>query len=76
MLPSILKLEEVKKLTRISRSGIYLKISKGVFPAPISLGGRAIGWLEPELEAWINDRIEQRDEKSIKLNIKAPKVSE
>lgn len=61
MLQSILKLTDVIKLTRLSRSGIYLKISKGLFPAPISLGGRAVGWLEPELEEWVNRHIEQRD---------------
>lgn len=63
MLPTILRLSDVTKLTNISRSGIYLKVSNGSFPAPISLGGRAIGWLESELEEWINQQIKRRDDK-------------
>ena len=28
------------------------------FPKPISLGGRAVGWLEAEIQAWLAQRIE------------------
>jgi prophage regulatory protein len=40
-------------LTGLSRSTIYLKIAKGTFPKPLSLGARAIGWLENDVESWI-----------------------
>ena len=29
------------------------RVKEGTFPAPISLGDRAVGWLEHELDAWI-----------------------
>ena len=55
----ILRLPEVKNLTGYSRSAIYLKISQGIFPTPISLGQRAVGWLESEISEWIENRIKQ-----------------
>lgn len=55
----ILRLPTVKKRTGLSRSTIYLRMSQGTFPKPISLGGRAIGWLENEVDEWIVERIEQ-----------------
>ena len=55
---TILRLPEVKKSTGLSRSSIYLRISEGTFPKPISLGGRAVGWLEAEIQDWLQRRIE------------------
>lgn len=54
----LLRLPDVKKLTGLSRSTLYLRISQGTFPAPISLGGgRAVAWLAAEVEDWISDRV-------------------
>lgn len=53
----IMRLPEVKSRTGLSRSSIYLRISKGVFPASISLGDRAVGWLEADIEQWLDERI-------------------
>lgn len=58
MVHAILRLPEVKARTGLSRSTIYLRISKGTFPKPISLGGRAVGWLSEEVTAWIDQQIE------------------
>ena len=58
MQTKILRLPEVKDRTGLSRSTVYLRISESRFPTPISLGGRAVGWLESEIEQWILDRIE------------------
>ena len=54
---AILRLKQVQARTNLSRSYIYLKVSKGEFPAPISLGPRAVGWLESDIDQWINDCI-------------------
>jgi hypothetical protein len=35
-------------------------MQSGRFPNSISLGARAVGWLESEIESWINDRISKR----------------
>ena len=47
------------KRTGLSRSSNYLWISKVHFPAPVSLGARAIGWVESEIDEWIAGRIAQ-----------------
>lgn len=54
----ILRLPAVKARTGLSRSTIYLRISDGSFPVPISLGGRAVGWIEAEIQGWLEDRIQ------------------
>ena len=54
----ILRLPIVKNRVGRSRSGIYLMMSQGLFPKPISLGGRSVGWLENEIEKWIEEQIE------------------
>lgn len=53
----ILRLHEVCKLTGLSRSSIYLKVSVSEFPKPIKLGLRSVGWIEAEVAAWIEARI-------------------
>jgi prophage regulatory protein len=55
-----LRLSDVKERTGLSRSTIYLSISKGNFPKNVSLGPRCVGWLESEIDSWIQDRIHQR----------------
>lgn len=56
----ILRLPRVKAATGLSRSTIYLRVAEGTFPKPVSLGGRAIGWLEAEVMEWLNARAEER----------------
>ena len=58
---SILRRKMVEKRTGLSRSTIYLRIQEGTFPRPIKLGARAVGWVENEIEAWLAERIEIRD---------------
>jgi prophage regulatory protein len=58
MTHSILRLPAVKARTGLSRSTIYLRISEGSFPKPVSLGGRAVGWIEAEVNDWLNQQIE------------------
>jgi prophage regulatory protein len=55
----ILRLPAVKTRTGLSRSTIYLRVAEGKFPKPVSLGARAVGWLDAEIEEWLAGRIEQ-----------------
>lgn len=55
---TILRLPAVKASTGLSRSTIYLRVAQGTFPEPVSLGGRAVGWLESEIQEWLQRRIE------------------
>jgi prophage regulatory protein len=34
---------------------------QGLFPQRIRLGRRAVGWVEEEVEAWLQERIDARD---------------
>ena len=55
---SILRRREVEGRTSLSRSTIYLRIASRTFPSPISLGGgRAVGWVEQEIEDWLQQQI-------------------
>ena len=55
----ILKLPTVISRTGLGRSTIYAKVSKQEFPSPIQLSERSVGWLEADIEAWIEQRISQ-----------------
>ncbi len=57
MVNAILRLPAVKARTGLSRSTIYLRISNEEFPHPISLGGRAVGWLESDINDWLDEKI-------------------
>ncbi len=52
-----LRLADVKKQVGLGRSAIYDKVKRGEFPAPVSLGARAVAWLSDEIDAWIESRI-------------------
>jgi len=54
---AILRLPAVKAVTGLSRSTIYLRISEGRFPKPVSLGDRAVGWIEAEVQEWLKQQI-------------------
>lgn len=55
----ILRLGEVMRKVGVGKTSIYEGVHKGTFPAPIKLGPRASGWLQSEVEAWLQERIEQ-----------------
>lgn len=58
---TILRRKQVEVRTGLSRSTIYLRIQEGTFPKSISLGPRAVGWIESEIEAWLAACIADRD---------------
>ncbi len=58
MVTTILRLPTVKARTGLSRSTIYSRISEDRFPPPVSLGGRAVGWIEAEVNDWLAKHIE------------------
>jgi len=59
---TILRIEQVEAKSGYKRPTIYKKIKAGEFPRQISLGARAVGWLESEIDDWINSRLEERAE--------------
>ena len=55
-MPTILRRKQVEARVGLSRSTIYDRIKAGSFPAPFSLGAKAVGWLQSEVELWIAQR--------------------
>ena len=70
MVTTILRLPEVKARTGLSRSTVYLRISQGTFPAPISLGGRSVGWPATEIEQLNTARVAGRTDGEIRDLVK------
>ncbi len=55
-----LKLKEVMEKTALSRSAIYRKMNDDEFPQSVSLGERAIAWVESEVDEWMDSCLKQR----------------
>lgn len=55
----LIRIDDVKAKTGLSRSYIYELAAKGLFPASISLipGGTSKAWVASEIDAWIQSRI-------------------
>ena len=58
----IIRLDDVKKTTGLARSTIYKYMDAKLFPKAVPLGGKAVGWVESEVQEWVMSRIEERDE--------------
>ncbi len=58
---ALLKLDEVKKRTALSRSSIYAKVAAGTFPRPVKQGSSSV-WVDTEVQAWIDALIAGRDQ--------------
>ncbi|MXW68021.1 MAG: AlpA family transcriptional regulator [Gemmatimonadales bacterium] len=52
-----LRLPEVEARTGLARATIYVRMAEGTFPKSVSLGGRAVGWIETEINEWGRERI-------------------
>jgi prophage regulatory protein len=57
----VLRLRDVKSRTGKSTSGIYADMASGKFPRPIPLGERTVGWLESEIDSWIEACLRKRE---------------
>jgi prophage regulatory protein len=52
-----LRLPSVLERVPYSRPNLYRLVRLGKFPKPISLGGRAVAWIESEVDDWIAERV-------------------
>ena len=68
----IIRLREVMKLTGLARSTIYKHAEAGIFPRPVPLGGRSVGWIEQEVEDWLTARINERDAAPLSTGVPSP----
>ena len=58
---NIIKIHQVQKKTGKGKSQIYADIQNHTFPAPIKLGLRSSGWIEEEIDDWIEQRKSERE---------------
>ena len=56
----LIRLPEVLNICGISRATLYREIKAQVFPAPIHLSTRSVGWVQDEVMQWVESRIKQR----------------
>jgi prophage regulatory protein len=59
----LLNFKELKrKGVPYGREHLRTKIKEGTFPAPVPISDRAIGWIESEIDDWVEQRIALRDQ--------------
>ena len=65
---TILRRKQVEARTGLSRSSIYARLRHNPkrpgdydpsFPKPISVGAKAVGWIEAEIDAWLTAQVEK-----------------
>lgn len=52
---------QVSAKTACGRTRIYAGIAAGTFPKPVRVGCRSL-WVESEVEAWMQERVAERDD--------------
>ena len=63
---TLLRLPDVKTRSGYSRSTIYLRISQRLWTRPVSLGARAVGWPDKEVDALNAARVAGKSEADIR----------
>ncbi|MGV8887084.1 MAG: helix-turn-helix transcriptional regulator [Pseudomonas sp.] len=58
----LLRRRDVEQKTGKSRAAIYADIRAGTFPKPVPIGLNSVAWLEAEIDQWIANRLEERNE--------------
>ena len=55
---NVVRHNQVRKKLNVSSAKLFDMIARGQFPKPFTLvpNGRAVGWLEAEVDQWIIDR--------------------
>jgi prophage regulatory protein len=55
---TILRIAQVKAKTGLSAPTIYRAMMAGTFPKQVAISYRAVGWLESDVNTWLDSRIE------------------
>lgn len=57
----VIRMRELTGRIGLSKSEIYRRIQAGTFIKPISLGPRAVGWRESDIESWLASLVRRGD---------------
>jgi prophage regulatory protein len=60
MVKRLLRLPVVKDRTGSNTNQIYEGMKEGTFPKSVPIGKQTVGWVEEEVDAWIESRIAAR----------------
>jgi prophage regulatory protein len=61
----VLRMPAVQQKIGLCKASVYNRIKNGSFPRPIPLGGKSVGWLESEIDQWIEQcRTAANDDKA------------
>jgi prophage regulatory protein len=66
----IIRIADVLNIFGISKSTLFNRINSGLLPPSIPLGGRAVGWLESEIETALKAYITNTKQSEIILLVK------
>ncbi len=65
---TIIRRKQVEARTGLSRSSIYARLRHNpkrpgdydpTFPKPVSVGAKAVGWVEGEIDVWLTAQVEK-----------------
>ena len=62
----IIRIKQVMDKIGLGRTKVYQMVESGDLPKPVRLGPRAVGFLESEIDEWIDARVAERDGKKDK----------
>lgn len=63
--PKIIRKSTIQERFPISTSALYERTKRGLFPTSIQLGGKAVGWIEEEVDTVIRAMITGADKSSL-----------
>lgn len=58
---TFIRRKAVLQRTGLPASTLYELINRDAFPRPVQLSTRAVGWIEAEVNEWIEAKIAERD---------------
>lgn len=64
----VLRIAALEEKIGRKKSWIYAAVRAGTFPAPITLGGRAIGWLSADVDDWLEQQIKASRLRKLEAN--------
>ena len=57
----VIRIREVCQKVGLSRASVLRKSREGTFPIPINVGVKAMGFIEEEVEQWLQEQAQKRN---------------
>jgi len=66
---NLMRLPEVKERTKLSRTTIYRRINKGMFPRPTPISDGLVAWYESEIDRWVENPMGYRSPQQLERTV-------